>query len=108
LSCFFFNCTLYEASRKEEVKRKREETRKAGRNKTGRKKKPKLERRKQERIQYLCTRTWQVEGDAAAHTNSEVGFALQTAVLLRVRSVEPKIPIFRVGALPICLFHITN
>lgn len=67
-----------------------------------------MERRKQERIQYLCTRTWQVEGDASAHTESEVGFALQIAVLLCVRSVEPKIPLFRVGALSICLFHITK
>ena len=45
-SCFFFYCTLYGASRKEEVKRKGEETRKAERNKTGRKTKPKNGKKK--------------------------------------------------------------
>jgi len=49
-----------------------------------------------------------VEGDAAAHIKSEVGFAFQTAVLLCVRSVEPKVPVCRVGALSVCLFHITK
>jgi len=63
-------------------------------------------RRKQGRIQYLFTRTWQVEGDAFAHMISEVGFALHTAVLLCVRSVEPKIPVCRIGALSVFLFHI--
>jgi hypothetical protein len=67
-----------------------------------------MERRKQGRIQYLCTRTWQVEGDAAAHAISEVGFALQTAVLLCVRSVEPKISVCWVGALSVCFFHVTK
>jgi len=43
---FFLNSTLYEASRKEEVKRKMEETRKAERNKTGRKTKPKNGKKK--------------------------------------------------------------
>jgi len=67
-----------------------------------------MERRKQGSIQYLCTRTWQVEGDAAAHAISEVGFALQIAVFLCVRSVEPKISVCRVGALSVCLFHVTK
>jgi hypothetical protein len=65
-------------------------------------------RRKEGRTQYLHTLTWQVEGDAVAHSKSEVGFALQTAVLLCVGSVEPKVPVRRVGALSVCLFHVTK
>ena len=103
----FFNCTFLRSFKKGGTKTKGKETK--GRQREIKPKerwRRKMERRKQGSIQYMCTRTWQVEGDAAAHAIGEVCFAFQTAMLLCVRSVEPKISVCRVGALSVCLFHI--